>query len=90
MKSFIKIMSVFLSVMMLFGIVASFASCKSEEKQDESKTFNIIENGATSYKIVRADKANQNTIDNVSSFHSAITEKFGCKVELTTDWLKAG
>ena len=90
------IISVVLSIVMLIGVVSIFASCEKQKSDEtptpvvEEKTVTIVENGKTSYKIVRAQNADANTVDMVTGLQNSITQKFSCSMELATDLLNEG
>lgn len=90
MKNFIKIISVVLSIVMIFGIVSSLASCGSKDKDGASdeNLVTIVENGQTKYTLVRPESMDSELLDSVVKLHKAINDKFDLKMEFGTDWLK--
>lgn len=78
-----KIIAILLCMATLVSSAVIFSSCNKN-----GKTIVVVENGASSYKIVRPDIANRSIIELASSLHNAISEKCGCDIAMGTDWVK--
>ena len=78
-----KILAMLLCMATLISFAVIFSSCSKN-----GKTIVVVENGASSYKIIRPDMSNRNIVDLASSLHAAISEKCGCDIAMGTDWVK--
>ena len=80
---------------MLLSMLVVFTSCnnKTDENNNEEtqeKQIVVVENAATSYKLVRADKASSMISGLVDRMKASIDSKFGCDMEHATDFVLAG
>lgn len=91
-KRFVKAVSLILSIVMVVGSLTMLASCTKEQGDSvpTEKMLTIIENGASNYKIVRAEKANNNTVNLATKLQTAILDTLGCDMALESDFVKAG
>lgn len=60
------------------------------ETEPAPANLDIIQNGTANYTIVRAEKADGDSIAAASQLFKAFGEKTGVFPELTTDWIKPG
>ena len=84
------VLSLILCLSMLVGSLAMLSSCNKEGGKAEEKMTVVVENGATAYKIIRAEKANQDAIDIAIDLRQSIVDNLGCEIEIETDFVKAG
>ena len=88
-----KIVSLLLCVSMIVGAVALLSSCEKTQEQDQfpkEKMTLIVENGVTSYKLIRAEKATHDEVDSATTIKDALAENLNCNIELESDFVKAG
>lgn len=50
--------------------------------------YTIVENGASSFTIIRADSSSDTVTQAAISLRKAIEDKFGCSMSISTDWVK--
>lgn len=90
MKSYIKIFCLIISALMI--LPACLISCSKSEPQnsDIEEFITIISEGKSDYTLVRAEKANEMTVDAVVDLRRTFTEKFGAEPDIGSDWVKKG
>jgi hypothetical protein len=71
---------------------ACLISCSKSEPQnsDIEEFITIISEGKSDYTLVRAEKANEMTVDAVVDLRRTFTEKFGAEPDIGSDWVKKG
>lgn len=87
-KFLTKALAVLLSITAIVSLTAILASCgKKDAKQDENMLV-IVEDGVSSFVIIRPDRASQDVVNEFIRFRSAIVDICGCEMDIATDWVK--
>ena len=89
MKNFLKkTLAILLCLATLVSFAAILSSCTGKkDKEDEKKTV-IVDGGASSYTIIRAENASKEFVNMAVELRLAIIEKTGCEIDMGTDWVK--
>jgi len=82
-----KALAILLCIATLVSFTAVFTSCKKETAEAAKKI--IVENGASEYVVIRAEKADEATMDLVVSLRVAIEENCGCNIKIASDWVRS-
>ncbi len=85
----VKVLSLLLCLAMLLTALSVFSACtpKKGEEVDENMTV-VIKDGITSYKLIRAERANSSVTKIAMDLRATIIEKCGCEIDLNSDWVK--
>lgn len=87
-KIFTKVLSLLLVAATLLGTLGVLSSCKKNENKTQEKMTVIVENGATQYTIIRADKADKATLDLIIKLYDSIYTACGCNIKYASDWVR--
>ncbi len=82
-KTSTKVLAILLCLATLVSSMVIFSSCGDKEKMTV-----VVEDGETSYKIIRPDSASREIVELATSLRTAISEKCGCDIDIGTDWVK--
>ena len=89
-RYFTKGLSLILCVATLLSFAVIFISCNSPKDENDTKEMTVIvEDGQSSYAIIRQDKIGKVILNSVQKLYKTVYEDCGCNIRLTTDWVKS-
>ncbi len=82
-----KVVSLFLIIGIILPCISLFVSCSSNKNDEDDGLIKIVDNGESKYTVVRPDNVGENVRNAVVALRTAINDKFGVRLELSTDYI---